>query len=207
MGVGQQQAHRTARMVRQATPALREHVAAQIEPPEFDGQPRRQIAVEEGQIAAGADANLEHARRPPTVSDTQPVELEAAHVALADGALGRELEKRQEDACGGIVPRSEQAVEEAHEAVASPDVRLVDEVGKAIVHGPAARAAPAVQLATIEVSARERAPELHAPAARRADEDGDVLGPHGQRADRRSSSRRASSSSVAAPSLSKTSAA
>ena len=105
--------------------------AAEVHAPELDRDAGRQIALEEREVGAGADADLEDAHRllriRPCPRDGELLEVQRAHVAVAGDGFRRGLQERQEKRRRRIVERRDQVVEEAHQAIDAAHLRLVDE--------------------------------------------------------------------------------
>jgi hypothetical protein len=79
---------------------MREHAAAEVEAPGVDVEPRRQVASTSGRFAPSRRRS-EDTERLAVVARPQLREREPPHVAVARGALARELEERHEPVGGG----------------------------------------------------------------------------------------------------------
>src|ERR1043166_8965051 len=106
-----QESHHPPAAEREAPPALCKHPGAEVEAPEIDVQVGRQLALEERQISAGADAHLEDPRGAPRYFGGQPAELETTKITLAGGGRGGNLERRQKKAGPGVAKGCEPVID------------------------------------------------------------------------------------------------
>src|SRR5262245_57995023 len=176
--VGDQQAHRATGVADEPAAAARQHPVAQVEPPELDVETAWQIALEQGQVGARPDPDLEDAEPAAVWGGPETPEGEPRHVAVAGGALGHPLQRRKERTRDRIVERGEPVVEHPHEAIGALDTALVDQARQTVAYRPVAPATPTAQGADVEIGAREPSFELERPAACGAREGADVRGRH-----------------------------